>query len=326
MEKSHFIVLYCIICFQNIFGQGFSNKAVIWQGFSHEWTYNHRINRLGDFVKKINDSIYTINHTSATGIGKDSTYFDSYYLFAKSNEKIFQSIDTTVIAVFKKNNTYKAKLVLPRNNNESLIINGFDITAMQQAYKFGKCFIKINEKRNFEIDIELRLTCNTIECNKKNNVVQYKLDLFFLKIKQNSKWQTCTDSVMHSAYYEKKILRKPSKVYFNNIEWLAIKGFHIEFDNENWVQKWNMNIQKNTVQLAFAPFEINMKKNAAFPSRAALTKYISGNSTIKVQLLQINESPIEILPKTTSGKMFWKGINKSPINNPASTYTEKIKL
>jgi len=325
MQKSKIIILFFLF-YQSVSGQNYTDRTLIWQGFSHEWTYNHRINRLGDFVRQMNDSVYTVNHTSATGIGKDSTAFASHYLVAKSNDKIFQNIDTSIIAVFKKNNTFKAKIILPRNNNETLILNGFDIAAINEAYKFGKYAVKINEKRNFEVEIELKLTCNSPECNKRAAVVNYKLDLFFIKIKTNQKWQTCTDSVSHHAYHEKKIERKPSRVFFNNIEWLAIKGFQIEFDRENWLQKCVMNIQKNAVQMAFAPFEVNMKKNAAYPARASLSKYISCHSTMKMQLLEVNESPIQVQHKNTVGKMFWKGLNKPSTNNPASIYTTKVKL
>ena len=58
------------------------NTFAVWQGFSHYWTYNHRLNRLGDFIAQSSgeeNKACTLMHTAATGLGKDSATFQSRF-------------------------------------------------------------------------------------------------------------------------------------------------------------------------------------------------------------------------------------------------------
>ncbi|HKJ69905.1 MAG TPA: hypothetical protein VKA68_18260 [bacterium] len=53
-----------------------TGAVAIWQGFEHHWTYNHRLNRFGDYVytvsrtDNLNEAFVT--HTGATGLGRDT--------------------------------------------------------------------------------------------------------------------------------------------------------------------------------------------------------------------------------------------------------------
>ena len=53
-----------------------NDSIYLWQGFKHEWTYNHRINRIGNFLSEDKKEII---YTSASGLGADSTYYTSKY-------------------------------------------------------------------------------------------------------------------------------------------------------------------------------------------------------------------------------------------------------
>ena len=63
--------------------------GVIWMGFEHEWTYNHRLNRLGDYVSQpeFDGFEHPVKHyhTGATGLGWDEALFTSYYTVVKAN-------------------------------------------------------------------------------------------------------------------------------------------------------------------------------------------------------------------------------------------------
>ncbi|MFY7861519.1 MAG: hypothetical protein ACOVP5_04770, partial [Chitinophagales bacterium] len=45
------------------------HKAVIWRGFDHQWTYNHRINRIGSIVSRNDLGTFVGKHYSASGAG-----------------------------------------------------------------------------------------------------------------------------------------------------------------------------------------------------------------------------------------------------------------
>ena len=69
------------------------NKAMIWRGFQHKWTYNHRINRIGSSVSFKDDKGYCI-HYSASGLGSDSTFATTYYTYVESPKVCFKETET----------------------------------------------------------------------------------------------------------------------------------------------------------------------------------------------------------------------------------------
>ncbi|MFB6374529.1 MAG: hypothetical protein ABEN55_15730 [Bradymonadaceae bacterium] len=68
-----------------------SDGAFVWRGFDHQWTYNHRLNRMGDFLKQDEctgggkaglpglSCTGSVHHTGASGTGQDELAFTSYY-------------------------------------------------------------------------------------------------------------------------------------------------------------------------------------------------------------------------------------------------------
>ena len=57
----------------------YDSRMAVWRGFVHEWTYNHRLNRMGsrnwihDAEGNHNDQMIT-EYAAASGTGTDSTY------------------------------------------------------------------------------------------------------------------------------------------------------------------------------------------------------------------------------------------------------------
>ncbi len=68
----------------------YADAAVLWRGFTHEWSYNHRLNRLGSYIENPLDFTgfpftATLCHTSATGLGPDVGTFSGYYSYLAAN-------------------------------------------------------------------------------------------------------------------------------------------------------------------------------------------------------------------------------------------------
>lgn len=68
------------------------NKAIIWRGMEHKWTYNHRINRMGNYVSFDGKKGYSL-HSSATGLGSDSSFSKTYYTYVESPNLFFKEIE-----------------------------------------------------------------------------------------------------------------------------------------------------------------------------------------------------------------------------------------
>src|SRR5262249_49181983 len=110
------------------------NQAVIWNGFSHRWTYNHRCNRIGDYVK-FNDGQPETAHTSATKLGQHSTYYDSYYSLVSSPDVVFKEGEISIQLHGKERKMLEKTVTVVMDADEWLkgkenyitLVNGFDL-------------------------------------------------------------------------------------------------------------------------------------------------------------------------------------------------------
>lgn len=117
-----------------------SNSSVIWRGFHHVWEYNHRVNRMGDWVGDIDNSNgFSANayHSAASGIGPDRIEYKSFFTSIKTSDAVnfstvnqeirFQGIEGTV-----DSQTIEISLEIPSTTitNASVVLNGFDMYAL----------------------------------------------------------------------------------------------------------------------------------------------------------------------------------------------------
>jgi|GEM_PF-7014086 len=82
-------------------GWPYENSALIWQGFTQEWSYNHRLNRLGDYIASQSiqqDTLMArIHHNASTGTGTDAGPYGSFYSYIAVNDVHFTTGDTTFL-------------------------------------------------------------------------------------------------------------------------------------------------------------------------------------------------------------------------------------
>src|SRR5688572_8878017 len=155
----------------------------VWQGFQMDWTYNHRISRLGSYI-----SNNMVVNTAATGLGKDSGWFSTHYISvpetgikynefeirknieARENQMIQFQIDTVMSVSFHHSIFY---------------LNGFDLIANNDADKLQLLewsikMVKGNNDTTFlRINLAMMFNCQSIECDWLNNDVEYTLKLYF---------------------------------------------------------------------------------------------------------------------------------------------------
>lgn len=160
-------------------------NAVIWQGFDHEWEYNHRANRLGSYVTPADDAgaeidRWTVGHTAASGSGPDTATFSDYYtslaaagvwLTTATVRLDFDGPDTVPII-----ETARPSIPLPDEMQDrdkyAVLLNGFDLISDSDADKLIEFWLGIDSQptdgSGGTADVELsgRITgdCSTPEC------------------------------------------------------------------------------------------------------------------------------------------------------------------
>lgn len=333
------------VCAQNTF--------TVWQGFSNYWTYNHRLNRLGDFVQQSSENTNKsciLTHTAATGLGKDSAYFQSNYAIIKCNDISFFAGKEHFDLRGKEGNTCTITKNIEFKPNENLrnkevyiaLLNGFDITAIKDADKLQLLNIQIenpvydraNNVLKFSIIASLNTDCKSLECDWLHDDFNYILDIHYLMIAGNRN----NLSQQEIAYNQKISWDKETEIKSSPIQktiplntgytngFLAYKNISIQIDHqqhylgfENFID--NVNIQNNTLQfthhLFYNNWTTNMKKSAA-SGKQAMFAYRSEGWCIQkgvLSFIQLNDA--DITYKSRNGSMYWQGKNKSALDNAA---------
>jgi len=329
------------------------NTFVVWQGFSNYWTYNHRLNRLGDFIQQSsenNNKNCILTHTAATGLGKDSAYFQSNYAIIKTNEipyfagkeqfelKGKEGNTTTVV----KNIEYKPSENLRNKDEYITILNGFDIIALDDADKLQLLNIQIENPvydytgntLKFSITASLNTDCKSLECNWFHDDFNYVLNIHYLVIAGN-KNQLHQQEIPYNQKinWNKKTETQPSPLqntiplnsgYTNSF--LAYKSISIQIDHqqhylgfENFINNriTHNNAFQYTHHLFYNNWTTTMRKSVA-SGKQAIFAYRSEGWCIQkgtFSFIQLNDATITY--KSRNGSMYWQGKNKSALDDAA---------
>jgi hypothetical protein len=306
-----------LICFSQI---------PVWQGFELNWTYNHRLNRLGSYVYK--DSVYT---TAATGSGKDSASFNTHYLLipqsgkqysefeilkrieAKENELINIQIDTMIIASFHRSIFY---------------LNGFDIIANNDADKlqmmdFSVKMIKGNEDTTYlRINISLMFNCQSLECDWVNNDVDYDLHLYIGNISfPNEDYISYVKGEMFNGNesWTRKINLPPNKLQGDPNTPQFITSMKISLDKAHWFSGIFAYVDNgNGTVMKFEQYKSKMKKNAYYKPHANFSKRSMGTANYQMDGIALTHpGKLKRDPKEFKGSIIWKGNNRSAFSRDA---------
>ena len=129
--------------------------AVIWQGFHHRWRYNHRILRIGSYVRheELSDEACRaqIAHTASTGTGPDTATCHDYFTKLRADgvwfQPGFQNITLVtqegVATVFRQEVNLKLEPELADRRYHTIILNGFDLKTEDDPEKLNSFELRI---------------------------------------------------------------------------------------------------------------------------------------------------------------------------------------
>ncbi|MBK9330110.1 MAG: hypothetical protein IPM95_12610 [Sphingobacteriales bacterium] len=350
MKKTTYILLFWGVV-QSGFGQ---NSFAVWQGFSNYWTYNHRVNRLGDYINQISypkNQQATLVHTAATGLGKDSVYFSSYYASVQSSE-IIHFAGKSVFTLKGEEGTVKTirkKIILHPDSSLQqkevylALLNGFDLISLGDADKLQTLSVSIDNpaydkpknELSFLLQVVFQADCSSPECSLLNQGVDYKLSVYYLIIggmqkdvsskeldyERKVQWDTKTETP--KVPLEKSISISPG---FEN-GFFAYKRFCLQVNKErhylgyeNAINRSGINTINQTafcnMQLHYSNWSPHMRKSPASGGQAFFAFSQAGEAVIKGTLLmvQFNGTVSQYQQDST---LFWEGKNHSPDSDAA---------
>ena len=173
-----------------------ADEFVVWQGFEHSWTHNHRWNRFGNWVEQLDDCdaarCFGMAHSAASGTSGDTATFDSALVRVTAPGVGFAQVVGEVVAddVYQPEQTWTqvglvrvALADLPTDQAAALrdrssyvgLLNGWDLHAEEDwsAAKPIDFALEVDLPRyvpdDDAVDVTwrayLRMGCSTEECS-----------------------------------------------------------------------------------------------------------------------------------------------------------------
>ncbi len=326
----------------------------LWNGFQHEWTYNHRINRIGNYY---DDATNEIVYTSASGLGADSTYFTSRFQKITSQHlsvyygKVRLELEGKEGETISQSNIIENINIQPEDKGKKVwaCLNGFDLLSLRQADKLElfSMELQIPEQEStsdsllvpLEFSAAFRANCSTLECAWFKNKVHYQLDIYYVLLLSDTDDclvpETNPSTTIHFEWDKETEMAeenppinimKAEKAFPKSV--LGLQAVFIELDSEHWIKEWHWGIKEQKYSsinskmycvsdLYFKEWSARMKKQSAYPKHSRFSKRGGGDGQLKIKvgMFQFKEGKIESM--TYKGGMFWKGRNQSATTEAA---------
>lgn len=161
-------------------------SSLIWQGYQHDWEYNHRLNRFGSYVRKASESdsgeVAIVGHTAASGTGDDTAHFTELVTRITGAKGVaFQTGWVETIAecqrgdltpFFMRIEDLDLQPELRDRDIYTVVLNGFDICALEHAEKIMTLDLEVSDptiyaggtKARFRVFGEVKFDCRSPEC------------------------------------------------------------------------------------------------------------------------------------------------------------------
>lgn len=337
-----------------------SHKAVLWQGFSHKWTYNHRCNRLGDYVQWNNGNPQHV-HTSATGTGPDSTTYTSNFSLVEANDIWFTegNIDLTLSGSERKLLIQNTTIVIPlidelkAQNKFVVYLNGYDLSANTAADKIQFFRIQIkdddavikNDTLYCPASVALVLNCQSLECPEFKTAYTYNLKMFWLLAAWKDDKAYFSDELVSNQYSwtEKEeifpsrqvahIKGRPEPSHANAA--VGIRAFSITLSEALWLLQLSTIIHPSGAvaangtaavesELFYKEWSAEMRKSSIAPTDSRFAFKRKGWAVLDIEPMMVQFKTGSVNHRSISGTMFWTGKNAKP-HTPEAMSIHTIK-
>ena len=347
-----FFFLFCLFL-QELVAQKNVHQTIIWRGFEHSWTYNHRINRLGNYVDIKNDKIQSF-HVSASGLGADSTHYTSHYSFVETPDVGFHNGVVSIKLYGKEKQLLTKRIEVSVTAPEGLqdkdqyitMLNGFDLKAVDRADKIQMLRFSvedaefapaINEIR-FYLNVALVVNCQSLECARFNQHSTYDLKVYYLIAAANKSDLLATSKTLTKNYpwgRKDEYHHTPEKHYmfgdkgkgYKNAA-MGIKSMALTLNTAHWTVQYNSNITPLifnpetsrldfTLDLFFKEWQQGMKNHSARPGLSKFSSKKKGWGVLDLSFLLLQFKNAKVIHKKHDGSLYWMGNNalSSDINS-----------
>lgn len=335
------------------------HQTAIWRGFEHSWTYNHRINRIGDYVETTPNGIKTC-HTSASGLGADSTFFTSHYSFVESPDVGFKSgmVQVKLYGKEKQLLTKRLEVSIPAPEGMKYkeqyitLLNGFDLVAVDRADKIQLLRLSvedaeyapaINEIR-FQLKVALVVNCQSLECSRFNQKTTYNLKVYYLIVAADHEHVHASTKTLTKDYpWGRKnefnhtltkhyLLGRKDQGYQEAV--FGLKSMALTLDAAHWTLQYhnnvvplNYDVNESKAQFAldlfFKEWQQGMKTHSAKPNHSQFSSKKKGWCVLDTTVALLEFKSAKVKHSKRKGALYWEGLNATS-SSPKAMSVENV--
>jgi len=163
------------------------DSALIWSGFDHEWAYNHRLNRLGNWVGPMSCARGACSaemvHAAASGVGSDTATWSATatavrapgvgFLAGSTAFAIDQAVAEGKYVEETRQVTVALDGLLADRSQYVVVLGGYDVFALADADMFQTLRIAVGDvsidaeagTATFPVTFGLQVDCDAFECD-----------------------------------------------------------------------------------------------------------------------------------------------------------------
>lgn len=246
------------------------NGAFIWQGFAHQWLYNHQLSHFGGYVAQSN-----CNGTNCAG--KTEQIADAGELadkcrvrtktnIVKSKKMAFRTDSATFRLKGVRGETFRHEQVVALSASSIpyrqvyylTLLNGFKIKSIGkpanaqlfEAYVTDGMLDAQKDSIYVGVRTEFQADCKSLcRCGLFNNKLEYEITIYFILLAGEDNYASRTASLKRQYYWDKKfelehmpqrqvMTGDSSELY--QFAFPAFKRLRFAFDKAYRYRKWNM--------------------------------------------------------------------------------------
>lgn len=316
-----------------------SDTVAVWQGFEHHWTYNHRLNRMGNYLLR-SDAGHEMIHSAATGTGPDIGTFTARYakLYVEGLHHLTDTIMLLLPGRQKKHITSLRWVTVNipehlRGNGFDVVLNGFEAISRKKAEKPNMLRLGIDslthdgDRLRFRVSVEAIFNCQSPECPWLSNKVDYEFVIGYLVLAHpNLEADTDLESAqVHWSRQRKGRIPEAASLrhsgYGNILNFTAFHTISIELNRAHYFisMGWSL-LPDQRAKFLFAQYAPGMKRGSAYPGFSRFSVYRRGYATFRTRLAHIGfggEIPTVEYRSVSSATGKWRGRNTPSLTDDA---------
>ncbi|MBT3220503.1 MAG: hypothetical protein HN348_15560, partial [Proteobacteria bacterium] len=311
--------------------------AALWQGFQHNWGYNHRINRVGSIIEQGvagcpqtgNDPLCQIRwkNTGASGTGPDTAGVRTNMAILSAKNVGFASATQELTLSGKEDEPIETEAVLEipldgftaAQPHHLAVMNGFDLLATESADKFITFSLHVGEVEvadgmaKVPVRASGTFSCSSPECPRDDSV-DYSIQVAVLVVGSDGEAvQATTFEADHGYEWDNKneldreITGRPLNLpKTRRARALALQGFDVTFDRELHMLQFGVDVAGDAAtDLRFQNWRHKMKREVPPGSYTCYRE--EGEVDWKAAVVALDFDQASVVRMHHDDEIRWKG-------------------